>query len=116
MARRASSRSRRSGASLPKASDASSEHVWTSRSATLALRSSSTSSESEGSASDPLTGPHLLREDLFHRHPFLVPRDLPLRRIPLRDREPCRRAELLRDRLHPVDELLHARPRRNRLP
>src|SRR5438876_401007 len=117
---RASSRSRRSGASLPKASEASSEHVWRSSSETLALRSSSTSCSSEnpaslGSASDSLTGPHLLREDLLHRRALLMARDLTLRRVPFRYRKPGRSAELLGDRLHPLDELLEARPCRNRL-
>src|SRR2546425_453871 len=115
IARRASSRSRRSGASLPNASEASSEHVCTSRSATLALRSSSTSCSAVGSAADSLTGAHLFREDLLHRRTLLVARDLPLGRIPLGDRKPGRGAELLRDRLHPLDELLEPSARRNRL-
>src|SRR5205085_1119987 len=121
IARRASSRSRRSGASLPNASEASSEHVWRRSSETFAFRSSSTSCASEnpapvGSASDSLTGPHLLREDLLHRHALLVACDLPLCRVPLRDREPRCGAELLGNRLHPLDDLLESRTSRNRLP
>src|SRR5205085_9048606 len=115
IASRACSRSRTSGASLPNASEASSELVWTSRSETFAFRSSSTNSSAVGSAGDSLTRRHLLCEDLLHRRPLLVPGDLPLGRVPLGDREPGRGAELLGDREHPVDELLEPSARRDRL-
>src|SRR4051812_17456360 len=82
---------------------------------TLSLRSSSTTSWAVGSAGDSLTGPDLFGEDLLHRRALLVARDLPLRRVPLGDREPRRSPELVGDRLHPFDELLDPRPRRDRL-
>src|SRR5690242_194819 len=97
----ASSRSRLSGSSFPYAREASMVHVWTSRSPTFALRSSSTSSSGVGSARDSLIRGHLLGEDLFHRRALLVAGDLPLGGVALRDCEPRRRAELVRDRLHP---------------
>src|SRR5207237_67506 len=103
--------------SLPYASDASSEHVCTRNSSTFALRNSSTSSSAPGvnSASDTLACPDLLDEDVLERRAFLVARDLPLRGVAVGDREPLRSAELLRNRLHPLDELLEARPRGHRL-
>src|SRR5712691_4960802 len=82
---------------------------------TLSLRSSSTTSWAVGSAGDSLTGPNLFGEDLLHRRALLVARDLPLRGVPLRDREPLRRAELIGDGLHPFDELLEPRPGGDRL-
>src|SRR5579864_142029 len=82
---------------------------------TLSLRSSSTTSCALGSAGDSLTGPYLLGEDLLHRRALLVGRDLPLGGVPLGNRKPRRRAELVRDRLHPLEELLDARACRDRL-
>src|SRR5262245_17022463 len=89
IATRACSRSLTSGASLPNASEARSELVWTSRSEPFALRSSSISSSAVGvcSAFDSLTGPHLLGEDLLHRPALLVACDLPLGGVPLGDGE-----------------------------
>src|SRR5438045_544692 len=115
MARRACSRSRTSGASFPNASEPSSEHVCTSRSPTFAFCSSSTSCSGVMSAGDSLTGRHLLGEDLLHRRALFLARDLPLGGVALRDREPRRDTELVRDRLHPFDELLESCACRNRL-
>src|SRR6266849_4980283 len=123
IASRACSKSRRSGASLPKAIEASMELVCRSRSETFALRSSSTScaavgaegSPSGGSAGDSLTGPDLLGEDLLHRRTLGVSGHLPLGGVPLRNREPVRGSELLGDRLHPFDELLEPGARGDRL-
>src|SRR6266536_2222175 len=120
IARRAWSRSRTSGASLPNASEASSELVCASRSETFARRSSSTSCSGvgcsgAGSAGDSLTRSHLLREDLLHRRALLVPRDLALGRVSLRDREPRRGPDLLGYREHPLDETLEPGARRHLL-
>src|SRR5882724_5994369 len=82
---------------------------------TLSLRSSSTTSWAVGSAGDSLTGPHLLGEDLLHRRALLVARDLPLRRVPLGNREPRRRPELVGNGLHPFEQLLEPRPGGDRL-
>src|SRR5436853_3398665 len=73
------------------------------------------SSATRSSASDTFTRPNLLHEDLLHRRALLVAGDLTLGRVPLRDREPLRGPELLRDRLHPLDELLQPGARRDRL-
>src|SRR5262249_13174214 len=113
-ARRACSRSLTSGASFPNASDASSEHVWTRRAPTFALRSSSISASALTSASDSVTGSHLLSEDLFHRPALLVSRDLPLRGVSLGNRKPAACAELVRHGLHPLEQLLDPCTRRNR--
>src|SRR5436853_311282 len=68
IARRASSRSRVSGASFPYASDANIEVVCRTMSPTFILRSSSTSCSAVGvdSPGDSLTGTHLFGEDLLH--------------------------------------------------
>src|SRR5215831_13626579 len=83
------------------------------RSATFALRSSSTKASTLGSADDSLTRPHLLGEDLVEGRSLLEAGDLPLGGVPLRDREPRGSPELLRDRQHPFGELLEPRPRGN---
>src|SRR5260221_3080263 len=123
IASRACSKSRRSGASLPKAIEASIELVCSSRSETLTFRSSSTnwsalaaegSAPGVGSAGDSLTGPDLLGEDLLHRRTFRVTGHLPLGGVSLRNRKPVRGSELVCDRLHPLDELLEPGARRNR--
>src|SRR5438445_2682285 len=124
IASRACSRSRRSGASLPKAIEASMELVCRSRSETLTRRSSSTncaalaaegSAPGVGSAGDSLTGPNLLGEDLLHRRTLHVAGYLPFGGVPLRNREPVCDSELLGDRLHPFDELLEPGARGDRL-
>src|SRR5579884_1277667 len=64
------------------------------------------------------TGPdraHLLGEDLLGRGALVVACDLALGSVPLGNREPFGRSELLRDRAHPLDELLEPGPRRHRL-
>src|SRR4051812_30190648 len=53
----------------------------------------------------------LFREDLAERRALGVARDLPFGGVALGDREEVGRAELLRDRPDPVDELLETRPR-----
>src|SRR5207248_6240958 len=54
---------------------------------------------------------NLFLEDLTHRRALLVAGDLALGRVPFRDREPVRSAELLGDGPHPVHEPLEAHTR-----
>ena len=56
----------------------------------------------------------LLGVDLLERRALLVARDLPLGRVRRRHREVRRRAELLGDRQHPLDQLARARARAGR--
>src|SRR5581483_6962099 len=67
------------------------------------------------STGDALAGGDLLGEDLLDGRAFPVPRDLTLGCVPIREREPRRRAELVRDRPHPLEQLLEPRTRRNGL-
>src|SRR5918999_1372536 len=90
--------------------------VWMRTSSTLSLLSSFASSRaissSVGSRSDTEGLKDLVRVDLSERGPRLVPGDLALRRVATRDREKRSCAELLRDRKHPLQQRLEARPRR----
>src|SRR5215208_7403486 len=76
---------------------------------------SSSTLGSVGCSANTLPCPHLLGVNLLERRALLEPRDLPLRRVLLGDREERRRADLVCDRLHPFDQLFETCTRRDRL-
>src|SRR6476659_690759 len=85
--------------------------VVSSRSETFIRRICSSSSSGDSSsggrsATDCLFRAYLLGVDLLKRCTLREPGDLPLGRVRSRDREVLGRAQLLRDGLHPLDQLL----------
>src|SRR5262245_48614398 len=99
--------------------DAVAESAFRRMSATPIRSSASRSSSSVGScgssATDRLGGLDLLGVDLFERCAVLEALDLALGRIALRQCEVRRRADLLRGRHGPLDQLLEPLTGRNRL-
>src|SRR5262249_51994951 len=69
-----------------------------------------------GSRSGGLSRLDLLSVDLLQARSPLEPRDLPLGRVALRDGEVPRSAELVRDRRHPLEQLVDSPSRGNGLP
>src|SRR5438552_11756445 len=86
-------------------------------------RIASISSSTDGSAlrslcfssANALSCPHLLGVNLLQRRALVEAGALALRGILLRDGEEGRRADLVRHRGDPLEQLLDARPRRHRL-
>src|SRR5438876_1791867 len=92
--------------------------VESNRSETFICRMCSSSSSDvsssglSSSATHCLPAPDLLRVDLLEARAFRAARDLALGRIRSRNRQVLRRAELLGDRMHPLDQLFDRGARR----
>src|SRR3990170_2151858 len=97
-------------ASFCQPSDEIRVRVWTRTSETLSCPICSESSSGVGvrssSATDTLRRADLLGVDLLERPALLEAGDLPLGGVPLRDREVGGSADLLRERHHPLEQLL----------
>src|SRR4029077_6674554 len=109
MAMRACWRSRASGETRRKPSDAVAVSACKSRSATLTRASASGNSSSVGislSATDRLRCADLLGVDLLEGRAFLEALDLALGGIPVGDCEIRRSPDLVRDGRYPLDQLL----------